>query len=58
VFGDSSGDSLRVSELLREREPAAPLLYSQSRFYVDPRETGIFGKFFLSPSESYDLQGL
>jgi hypothetical protein len=26
VFGDSSGDSLRVSELLQEREPAATLL--------------------------------
>jgi hypothetical protein len=58
VFGDSSGDSLRVSELLQEREPAPHSPYSQSRFYVEPRESGIFGKFFLPPSESQDPQGL
>jgi hypothetical protein len=49
---------LRVSELISEREPAAALPYSQFRFYVDPWETGIFGKFFLSPSENYESQGL
>jgi hypothetical protein len=44
---------LRVSELVLEREPAAP-----SPFSVDPRETVIFGKFSLSPSESHESQDL
>jgi len=57
VFGDSSGDSLRVSVLLQVREPAAPSPYSPFRFYVDPWETSIFGKFSSDRSESQRTQG-